>query len=308
MINQLSKFAPNLADDTKPLRELLSAKNHWKWDKPQGQAFERLKNILSSSEVLALYNPSLETIVSADASAYGLGAVLQQRQTDGKLQPVAYISRALTETEQRYAQIEKEALAVTWACERFQDYLIGIHFHIETDHKPLVPLLSTKSLDEIPLRVQRFRLRLMRYHYSISHVAGKELCTADTLSRAPVGSPDCQSEKLQKDITAYVNVVIDHLPATEKRLIEIQKAQEEDPICQKVKSFCLNGWPENTKFQKELKPYAAVKFELNIVRGLLLRGHRIVIPSKLHSDMIEKLHAGYQGLSKCRRRAQNSMW
>ena len=148
----------------------------------------------------------------------------------------------------------------------------------------------------------------MRYHYSISHVAGKELCTADTLSRAPVCSPDCQSEKLQKDVTAYVNLVIDHLPATEKRLIEIQKAQEEDPICQKVKLFCQNGWPENAKFQKELKLYAAVKFELNIVRGLPLRGHRIVIPSKLHSDMIEKLHAGHQGLSKCRRRAQNSMW
>ena len=62
MVNQLSKFAPNLADETKPLRELLSAKNHWKWDTPQEQAFERLKNILSSSEVLALYNPSLETI------------------------------------------------------------------------------------------------------------------------------------------------------------------------------------------------------------------------------------------------------
>ena len=103
---------------------------------------------------------------------------------------MAYISRALTTTEQRYAQIKKEALAITWACERFQDYLIGIHFNIETDHKPLVPLLSTKSLDEMPLRIQRFRLRLIRYHYSISHVASKELCTADTLSRAPVDIPD----------------------------------------------------------------------------------------------------------------------
>lgn len=72
---------------------------------------------------------------------------------NGQLQPVAYVSRALTKTEQQYAQIEKEALAVTWACERFQDYLIGLSFHIE-----MVPLLSTKNLDEMPLRVQQFRL------------------------------------------------------------------------------------------------------------------------------------------------------
>ena len=64
-----------------------------------------------------------------------------------------------------------------------------------------------------------------------SHVAGKELCTADTLSRAPVCNPDPQSEQLQNDDTAYINLVIDHLPATENRLVEIQKAQEEDPIC-----------------------------------------------------------------------------
>ena len=113
MVNQLSKFAPNLADETKPLRELLSMRSQWKWDAPQEQAFKTLKALLSSSEALALYDPSLELTVSADASAYGIGAVLRQRQTDGKLRPVAYISRALTTTEQRYAQIEKEALAIT---------------------------------------------------------------------------------------------------------------------------------------------------------------------------------------------------
>ena len=79
--------------------------------------------------------------MSADASSYGLGAVLTQKLEDGERKAVAYISRALTPVEQRYAQIEKEALATTWACERLSDYLIGKTFHIETDHKPLVPLL-----------------------------------------------------------------------------------------------------------------------------------------------------------------------
>ena len=156
------------------------------WGEAQKQAFGEVKSILSSSEVLALYSPERETMVSADASSYGLGAVNQQKRPDGHFRPISYISRALTPTEQRYAQIEKEALAVTWACEIFQHYLLGLHFKMETDHKPLVPLLSSKNLDEMPIRVQRFHLRLMHYSDSIKHVPGKSLCTADTLSRAPL--------------------------------------------------------------------------------------------------------------------------
>ena len=95
----------------------------------------------------------------------------------------------MSPTEQRYAQIEKEALGITWASERFADYLIGLKYHIETDHKPLVPLLSTKNLEGLPARVQRFRMRMMRFSYTISHVPGKSLCTADALSRAPLARP-----------------------------------------------------------------------------------------------------------------------
>ena len=91
----------------------------------------------------------------------------------------------MTPTEQRYAQIEKEALAITWACDRFADYLMGLQFHVETDHKPLVPLLSAKRLNELPIRVQRFHMRVMRYTFSISHVPGKSLVMADTIVKSP---------------------------------------------------------------------------------------------------------------------------
>ena len=108
MVNQLSKFLPHVAVETKSLRDLLSTKNQWHWDSLQDQAFAKLKLLLSSSEVLALYDPSLYTVASVDASAYGLGRVLRQRQANGDLHSVAFISRSLTETEKQYALIEKK--------------------------------------------------------------------------------------------------------------------------------------------------------------------------------------------------------
>ena len=113
--------------------------------------------------VLAHYCTEKETIVSADASSYGLGAVVFQVQDDGTKKPVAYASRSMTSTEQRYTQIEKEALATAWACEKFADYILGKDFTIETDHKPLVPLLGSRCLHDMPFRIQKFRIRLMRY-------------------------------------------------------------------------------------------------------------------------------------------------
>ena len=78
-----------------------------------------------------------------------LGAVLLQKNKQ-EWRPVAYASRAMSETETRYAQIEKEALATTWACKKFSTYILGKHISIKTDHKPLVPLLGSKHLDNLP--------------------------------------------------------------------------------------------------------------------------------------------------------------
>ena len=120
MVNQLGKFSPVMAELTKPLRELLSKKSTWLWGPSQDEAFQNIKSELASPPILAWYDPAANTKISADAWAYGLGAVLLQQQ-NGEWKPVANASRSLTETETCHAQTEKEALATTWACERFSN-------------------------------------------------------------------------------------------------------------------------------------------------------------------------------------------
>jgi hypothetical protein len=112
MVNQLGKFSARISELSQPLRELLSIKQSGMWGSSQERAFAQIKAELSQSTVLALYNPKAPTKVSANASSYGLGAVLLQ-QSEEKCKPVAYASRSMMDTEKRYAQIEKEALAVT---------------------------------------------------------------------------------------------------------------------------------------------------------------------------------------------------
>ena len=158
MINQLNKFSPHLAHLSQPLRELLKANTTWLWTPHHDEAFSKLKTEISSPRVLAHYDINAQTKISADASAYGLGAVLLQCQDNLNWKPVAFASRCLNPTEIRYAQIEKEALGLVWACEKFSDYILGKSIFLETDHKPLVPLLGNKSLDSLPPRVLRFRL------------------------------------------------------------------------------------------------------------------------------------------------------
>ena len=292
---------PHLAEITKPMRDLLSKKNDWTGEHAQLRWFGQLKESLTSAPVLALHNANRETILSADTSSYGLGAVQLQKQPDGERRPVAHASRAMSGVEQRYAQIEKEVLATTWACERHSNFLIGKTFHIETDHKPLVSLLGQKTLDELPPKIQRFRMRLMRFRYSISHVPGKDLITADTLSLAPVvESQQPEDKSFQDECQAYVNAVTSALPVTDTRLLEIKQAQADDATCQNIQELYMHGWPNEAKLGSEEKLYLQVAADLTIRRGLLLKGSRLVIHVAMQKTILGKIHEGHQGITKSR--------
>ena len=200
-------------------------------------------------------------------------------------------------------QIEKETLAITWACTRFADYLMGLEFHVETDCKPLVPLLSIKRLDELPIRVQRFRMRMLWYCFTISHVPGKNLIMADTLSRAPAPG------KLEQDsLHSEVDATFESIPATERRLEEIRHHQDEDAIVRQHKEYCQSRWPVKGAIPGVLKPYHSVSAQLSVRRGILMRGSRVIIPALLRVSILDKFHTGHQGITKCRERAKHSVW
>ena len=309
--NHLMKFCPNLTEKTKPLRDLLKKENAQVWGLAQQEAFKRLKTEMASENVLALYDPEKETTVSSDTSSFGLGAVLMQKQPSGELRPVAYASRSITVTERRYAQIEKKALAITWALERRADFLVGMRFKVQTNYKPLIPLFSTKLIDELPMRIQRFRMRLMRFDFMIEPVPGKSLYTAGSLSRSPQDN-ETHAFKSWNDFhdeeECYVNAVFVTLPASDQRLDEIRRELNNDDTLKLVMQYVQNGWPDEKRHVfGPVAKYWSERGTLSLHNGFLMRGRRIIIPSKSRPDVLRRLHDGHQGITKTRAIAASSV-
>ena len=180
---------------------------------------------------------------------------------------------------------------------------------MKIDHKPLVSLLGIKPLDNLPPRIVRFRLRLMRYHFSVQHIPGKDLITADARSRAQIPAVSSVDQVLQAEVEVIVATISDSLPGTNKHLASIRAAQIEDETCRVVAGFCKKGWPTSIEVSEELKPYFEKRGEFSFdVDGLLLCGQCIVTPNPLCPEVLQQLHSGHQGITKCRERAKQSVW
>ena len=106
----------------------------------------------------------------------------------------------------------------------------------------------------------------------------------------------------------YVDTVMASLPATDKRLKEIETHQDKDTLLHTLKGYCQKGWPDKYSIQRAFCPHLQYSGELTVNEGLLLYGCRIVIPASLRADMLNKLHEGHLGLTKCRERAKQSVW
>ena len=179
--------------------------------------------------------------------------------------------------------VEKECLALVWACERFAHYLVGLSsFLFLTDHNPLVPILTRKSIDEVPLRCQRLILWLMRFNREVRHVPGKEQYISDALSRNPLPmDPEIDSE-LGDAVQAHVDAVTSTWPASPARKCEISAETETDSDLQIVRKYIENGWPTYlSSIPERLRPYYNARNELSIANGLITYSDRIVLPTKL---------------------------
>ena len=267
-----------------------------------GNTFQKVKKLLSEAPVLAFFNVKKPVTVSCDASQYGLGAVLLQ-----DCQPVAYASRALTDTERRYAQIEKELLAVVFGMERFNQYVYGKEVEVESDHKPLEAIML-KPLCHAPPRLQRMLLRLQKYDFKLKYKPGKEMLIADTLSRACI--KDTTTDRMEEELSCAVNLVLNNSSVSDVHvwLQEIKETTTKYQSMQMIRNLIQFGWPEKqSQVPKEIQEYWNIRDQLSEVDGILLKGEKLIIPNALRNSMIKRIHMGYMGIVKCSQRAREVM-
>ena len=232
----------------------------------------------------------------ADASPVGLGAVLVQEK-NGESRAVCYASRSLSQVERRYSQTEKEALALVWACERFNLYLYGLQtFDLVTDHEALKVIYSRGSKPSA--RIERWVLRLQPYNYKVCCVTSRDNI-ADALSRL---TKIPASGKSRYDDEYVRLVALGSVPVALK-IQEIETVSAEDEELQVVRGCLVSG-----NWEGAPKSYVCVRNELTFIGHVILRGTRIVIPEKLRQRVLRLAHEGHQGIVKMKERLRSKVW
>ena len=304
LMNYYGKFMENLSTLLAPLYSLLRKNVPWSWQSEQKKAFEKAKELLKSPKLLVHYDINKELILSCDASPYGVGAILAHKMEDGSERPIAYASRTLTSAERKYAQIDKEALAIIFGVKRYHQYLYGRRFVIYSDHKPLMYLFGEHRgiSSTASARVQRWALTLSGYQYSIVHRPRDELGNADGLSRLPL--PTSLGETPQPYDTI---LLMERLNSSLVTAAQIQSWTERDVTLAKVRKFVLQGWPEG-EVKEHMSPYAQRKDELSVEDGCVLWGTRVVVPPQLRAKVIDEIHEGHPGIGRMKSFARSYVW
>ena len=313
-VNYLSRYLPKLAEVSAPLRRLTEKDAEWFWESQQEGAYQTILKLMASTPVLRYYDMPQEVTLQNDASESGLGAVLLQNG-----QPVTFASKALTKTEQGYAQIEKECLAIVFACERFDQYLHGRDLiTVQTDHKPLVPIFK-KSIHNAPKRLQRMLMRLQKYNLKIEYLPGPQMYIADKLSRAYLTCrskdeiPACHIFQVEKEEALFSDIAsvkqLQFINVSTGTRSQIQKTTAADPVLQTLATAILTGWPDvKENFPNSIRQYWNMRDELTVQDGVIYKGMKVVIPTVMRKQMIAKSHTSHLGIHACVRRAKDVLY
>ena len=303
IIHYYHNFLCNLSTILAPLHELTRHNAKWKWGEKQKTAFEESKALLTSSRVLVHYNPELPLVVSSDASSGGIGSVLSHRLPDGSDKPIAFASRSLSDCEKKYAQLEKEALALIFGIAKFHKYLYGREFLLQTDHMPLLGLLKEdRTISAMAsARIQRWALTLSNYQYTLEYKPGPSIGHADALRRLPL--PDVPTQvPVQEEIVLALSTMDETLITADK----IANWTAKDPVLSQVRQFVEQGWP--VQVPDDLDAYGRRKHELSVQHGVLFWGARVVIPPKGRDTLPDELHDTHHGIVKMKAVARSYLW
>ena len=304
LVGYYSKFCKDYATVVEPMRVLIRGEQAFVWTDSAQKSFEKVKSLIAHNITLTLFDPECQTIVTTDASGYGISGVLSQIK-DGIEYTVSCASRTLTNHERRYSVGEREALACVWSCERWFTYLWGRHFELRTDHSALTTLLSSKGTGRQTMRIARWNSRLLIFDYTVTHRSGSsgELKVADCLSRLPLPeTADCDTDN---EVVMLLDAQITDTCVT---LHELQKETSEDKTLQKVINFIYNGWPRKSRVDQNMIPFYNIRDELSVIEKVLMRGERIVPPSSITQKLVELAHQGHQGITRTKQRLRELYW
>lgn len=293
-------FIPDLSSRSRPLRDILNT-HPFQWTTSAELTYTDIRDVLISPQVLMPYDPQLPLILATDASKTGLGAVLSHWLTNGPERPIAYASRTMTPTEQRYPQIDKEALAIVWAIKKFFHYVYARHFTLITDHKPLTQILHPeKSLPVLCIsRMANYADYLSHFDFDIVYKPTKANVNADYCSRMPlplvtntIHKLSIQEEREIQHGDGFDHFAMHQIKQLPVRAEHIASEIRKDPHLSKIIQILETGQCL-ARFG-----YKAPETNYTLSRNCLLLEHRVIIPPSLRPAILADLHAAHIGIVK----------
>lgn len=295
MVTYYSRFIPNSATITTPLRHLLRKNAVFKWSSKCNKSFETLKAEIASDRVLTPFNPDLPLQLACDASPTGIAGVLSHIINDEE-RPIAFASRSLTSAEKNYSQLDREALAIVYAVQHFHEYVYGRLFKLITDNQPLSRIFHQHS--KLPQmtssRLQRYATFLTGYNYEVVTKRSEENVNADCLSRAPLEIGTQTLNFLDNEVHSICVSTIQQINSIKLNFNALREATKRDEKLSKI---------INTLQKSDI-----VDSEFTIDCNILFRGARVVVPATLQQSVLEELHYTHIGITKMKQLARRYVY